>query len=105
MRAWHWKVGCIAAAMATGCDGGGGIAFHGEETFLESLNQDTGFVPSGSPAQVRVVASGGGSVTVDARGTSDGSTLEPTPGSGRLAAEGSLGFEVSVRVVGGLVAA
>lgn len=103
---------CVPVALAcTGDDGGGeaytatggpggrvDIEFSGEQAFLPGFAFDSGFTPDASPVAVRATVTSGGGVTVTARATSDGTTLEPVAGTGSLAVEGSLELEVSARI-------
>lgn len=77
---------------------GGAIPFHGEAQLLSGFEWDSGYLPEGSAAQIRVNVHGGGGVTVDARGNASGDSLAPVAGSGRLSAEGSVMLEVHAKV-------
>ncbi len=90
--------GLLLASCGDDGGGGGGIDFRGEQTFLESLSYDTGYVPEASPAAVRVVVEGGGSIVAEASADSDGTAMTPRPGSGRLETTGELTLDVFARV-------
>lgn len=79
----------------------GSLAFRGEEAFLQGFDYDTGLVPDGSPAQVRVVATGSGGVTVSARGTANGGMLTPVPGSGSVEISGAIALRVFAKIDAG----
>jgi hypothetical protein len=93
----------IASLASSGCgdDGGGGAAgieFRGEQVFLDSLNYDTGYIPETSPASVRVVVEGGGSIVAQATADSDGTSMTPQAGTGQLQTMGELTLGVYARV-------
>lgn len=93
------RFGSIAVfAGLVGCSTPAGIPFHAEEALLDSFEWDSGLVPEGSPAQVRVAVRGGGGITVDATGNASGDTLTAIPGSGALQSDGSLVLEVHAKV-------
>lgn len=93
------RVGIVViVAGLIGCSEPSGIPFHGEEALLDSFEWDSGLVPAGSPAQVRVAVRGGGGITVDATGSAAGDTLTASPGSGVLQSGGSLVLEVHAKV-------
>lgn len=84
-------------ALTAACSGGsdsdaaraddvhaGGLTFHAEAPALPDFKLDTGLQPPGSPAQLRLVASAGGGLTVDAIGGTDGGKLAGRAGSGHV---------------------
>jgi hypothetical protein len=86
----------------TACSGddtaGGALAFRGEEAFLQGIDYDTGLVPDGSPAQVRIVATGSGGVVVAANGVANGGALAPVPGSGSVQISGMIALRVFAKI-------
>ena len=58
-----------------------GVAFHWREGFFDSVMLDSGWVPAGSPLQVRVALFAGGETEIDLAGTSF--TYWPAPLSER----------------------
>jgi hypothetical protein len=69
------------------------VAFHGVADPLPGFKFDTGWVPSSGPLQIDFAAQAQAMATVDADATLAGSTLQPTPGSGKLAL--SVSFSLS----------
>ena len=93
----------LAGSACSGSDDGPSafgdeLEFGAEQAFLPGLDVDTGWLPAGSPAAVRATVSAGGGLTLGARATTDGETMEPVAGSGTLTVEGALTMEVSVRI-------
>ena len=62
------------------------LEFHGEQAVLPGFSLDTGMQPEGSPVQLQLVFSAGGSLSADARaiagGDGDATTVAAVPGSG-----------------------
>lgn len=97
----------LSLALAVGaCPGGGDspaafageIEFRGTQPMLPGFDFDSGFLPADSPGAVRATASAGGGITAVMRATTDGTSLMPVAGSGSLAIEGAINFEVSARI-------
>lgn len=79
------------------------VAFHYREGFFDSFSYDTGWVPSGSPLQVRFAIAGGGETEIDLAGRSLvwwpaplSIAVPGTPGTGRLSID--YGIEIVARV-------
>lgn len=87
--------GSVLASL--GCSGGE-LAFHGEGDVLGAFEHDTGLQPGGSPVQVRALARGHGTVSVDARATAAGSALTAVPASGSMHSSGGLSIEIYARI-------
>lgn len=90
-------------ADADGCHEEG-VAFHWREGFLDSVMLDSGWVPSGSPLQVRFALFIGGETEIDLAGTSFTWWPSPlsvsvpgTPGSGFLSIDYGIEFVARVR--------
>jgi hypothetical protein len=91
----------ILLVFLLACDGdsaSGVAAFRGEEPFLSDFEHDTGLVPSDSPAQVRIVATGSGGVVVNAQATAPSGTLQPMAGSGSIEISGSLALQIFAKI-------
>lgn len=80
------------------------VAFHYREGFFDSFSYDTGWVPSGSPLQVRFAIAGGGETEIDLAGRSlvwwpaPLSVAVPgTAGTGRLSIDYGLEIVAKVR--------
>ncbi|MBV1858950.1 MAG: hypothetical protein KUG77_11105 [Nannocystaceae bacterium] len=74
------------------------LDFQGERDLLDGFEQDSGFLPAGSPAAIRVVAGATASLAATAQATAVGDTLTPVAGTGSLAMEAGLSLEVSARI-------
>ncbi len=74
------------------------VQFRAEEDLLSGFAQDSGFVPSNSPAAIRVVADARARLLATAAATASGTQLTPVPGSGSLALDAGFSLEVSARV-------
>lgn len=74
------------------------LEFRAEHDLLGSFEQDSGFVPEGAPAAIRVVATANAGLTATAQATASGETLAPVEGSGTLAMEAGFSLEISARL-------
>ena len=94
----------LAVGIAAGCGssskkkGGQKIDFQGEQKFLPDFEQDSGYVPSGSPGKLRVVASARGAIGAGAQARSGGSNLSPVSGSGNLSMDGGLNLGIHTKI-------
>ncbi|MEO8700707.1 MAG: hypothetical protein ABI867_11720 [Kofleriaceae bacterium] len=105
MQAIRW----IALVVGVGCstDASNTVEFHGEQQVLPDFTKDTGLQPSGSPVQLQLVFSAGGSLTADAVGVAGGEgaalAVSGTPGSGVFALDAHVKLAGMLHVdVGGL---
>jgi hypothetical protein len=91
-------------SMSLACEGDStaqaqaSLEFSAQRDFLSDLDYDTGWLPDDSPAAVRAVATGHGSISVSARADATGEDMSPVAGSGELTVGGGLSLEVSARV-------
>lgn len=97
------KVGLRTVSLALvlacpGCESGGALLFAGEDDLLGAFEHDTGFLPAGSPVQVRAVAQGHGAIAVSASGTASSDVLTPVAGSGAMRTSGGLGLEIHAHI-------
>ncbi|UJR85905.1 Hypothetical protein I5071_79850 [Sandaracinus amylolyticus] len=80
------------------------VEFHYREGFFDSFSYDTGWIPSGSPLQVRFAIAGGGETEIDLAGRSIvwwpaplSIAVPGTPGTGRLSIDYGLEIVAKVR--------
>src|SRR4051812_28955147 len=89
-------------AVTSGAADRQALVFHGQIEALPGFSFDTGYLPAGSPVQVRFVASAVGSLTADARAHAGGSAFAPAvvaePGSGNLVMDGHLSLKAYLKV-------
>jgi hypothetical protein len=99
--------GCGATRGGSGGGAGAGagdgvLVFHGTRSPFDGFSADTGYLPAGSPVQVRFQLAGSGTVTVDAKAVASGDASNPTvngqPGSGQLALDAGVTLKVSLKV-------
>lgn len=91
----------LLSFLAVGCANGsdkGLIDFTVEQEFLPDFEQDTGFLPENQPAQVRVVARAGGTLSMGALADPSEGELLPIDGSGHLSLDAEMSFEVFVNI-------
>jgi hypothetical protein len=80
-------VHCTGQAPQQPGGGTGAIQFHASTPALPDLKHDTGWLPAGSPIQVRLQLGAEGTLSVDAAAESD---MKPIAGSGKLKSEAKL---------------
>jgi hypothetical protein len=104
----------IVIGPSTGCSGssggpppaaaGGEVSFHGEQLPLPGFMKDTGYLPDGSPIQVKLQVGAQGKLSVDARALAGGSAVSPTlhgeKGSGQFSLDVTFVFQVSLKISG-----
>ena len=96
--------GCyLLLLLAVGCadDSGGAtsaLIFKATQDALPNYSFDTGYLPSGSPAQVKLELNSGGGITVEAKATASGDSLTPEAGSGKVTMAVKLKFQVKLKV-------
>lgn len=93
-------LGLLAASLPLAACGSeeAGIDFTVEQQFLPDFELDTGFLPADQPAQVRVVARAGGTLTMAALADVEQDALVPLAESGLLGLEAEMQFDVHVNV-------
>lgn len=74
------------------------LEFRAEKDLLDGFEQDSGFLPAGSPASIRVVAGATAGLVAAAQATAAGDTLTPVEGSGSLSIEAAFSLEISARI-------
>ncbi|MGH1345906.1 MAG: hypothetical protein ACRBN8_30360 [Nannocystales bacterium] len=74
------------------------LDFRAENDLLAGFEQDSGFLPQGSPAAIRVVAGATAALVATAQATAVGDTLTPVSDTGSLAMEAGFTLEVSAKI-------
>jgi hypothetical protein len=84
--------------------GAGEVSFHGEQLPLPGFMKDTGYLPDGSPIQVKLQVGAQGKLSVDAKALAGGSAVSPTlygeKGSGQFSLDVTFVFQVSLKISG-----
>jgi len=91
----------LLAPACKGSDGGSGpvtLEFRAEHDLLGSFEQDSGFVPEGAPAAIRVVATANAGLVAAAQAIASGDVLTPVEGSGTLSMDAGFSLEISARI-------
>jgi hypothetical protein len=85
MKLTH-HLGWLLFAIGCSSDASNDIEFHGEQPVLPDFTMDTGLQPAGSPVQLQLMFSVGGTLAADAKATAGGSgtmlVAAAVPGSG-----------------------
>lgn len=90
-----------ALVVSCGSDSGendDGLLFHGESKLLDGFKFDTGPQPSSGPASVTLRLSGGGTLSVDARGSVDAGKLAGRGGTGKVRLEAHLNLDGTLKL-------
>ncbi len=92
----------VAAAASCSDDDTGGstsaLTFKATQDALPNYSFDTGYLPSGSPAQVKLELKSGGGITVEAKASASGDALTPVAGTGKVTMAVQLKFGVKLKV-------
>jgi hypothetical protein len=88
-------VHCAGGAPQQPGGGAGAIQFHAATPALPDLKHDTGWLPAGSPIQVRLQLGAEGTLSVDAAADS---AMQPIAGSGKLKSEAMLKAQALMKI-------